>query len=112
LKSQNIPLGYSGQIAMTAPNYTAQCVAAQQANVSGFALFDNGTTVVRAAADCLRQNYEPVYLVEGQGFTNIYMTEPGIKDNLWSEMPAVPYTCVAATLNNGQATCQNGASSS
>ena len=88
----SIPLSYSGEVAMTAPNYTAQCLAAEQGHISGLAVFDNSNTVVRVAADCLRQGYHPIYLVEGQGFANIYVTDPGIKDNLWSEMPDVPYT--------------------
>jgi branched-chain amino acid transport system substrate-binding protein len=86
-----VPFTYTASISMTAPNYTAQCVAASQGHVGALFIGDNNTTVVRVADDCATQGYKPVYLVEGQGFANNYITG-SISNNLWSEMPDVPFT--------------------
>jgi branched-chain amino acid transport system substrate-binding protein len=90
-QQNGIPFTYTASISMTAPNYTAQCVAAQQGHVGALFIGDSSTAVVRVASDCQRQGYKPIYLVEGQGFANNYLTGP-ISANLWSEMPDVPYT--------------------
>lgn len=45
---------YSGSISATAPNYTAQCVAAAQAGADGLFPAD-GMTVVRVADDCFKR---------------------------------------------------------
>jgi branched-chain amino acid transport system substrate-binding protein len=85
-------LAVASSAAVAAPNFTAQCVAAQQAHVTGLAVFQNNQTVVRVAADCNRQNYHPIYLIQGSGLASTYLTSPGIKDNMWAEMPDVPFT--------------------
>jgi branched-chain amino acid transport system substrate-binding protein len=89
--ADGVPFTYTASIAMTAPNYTAQCVAAEQGHVGALFIGDSNTAVVRVAGDCSRQGYKPIYLVEGQGFANNYITGP-ISADLWSEMPDVPYT--------------------
>jgi hypothetical protein len=53
---------------------------------------------VRVAADCERQNYHPIYLIQGSGFAGSYLTSPGIKDNMWAEMPDVPFTSTIAAV--------------
>ncbi len=85
-----LPIASSAAVA--SPNFTAQCVAAEQAHITGLAVFQNNQTVVRVAADCNRQNYHPIYLIQGSGLASTYLTSPGIKDNMWAEMPDVPFT--------------------
>jgi branched-chain amino acid transport system substrate-binding protein len=86
-----IPVVYSASISATQPNYTAQCVAAQQAKVSALLVLHSGTVVAKLAADCSRQGYSPIYITEGTGWTNVMQSTVGLKDNTWSPFPILPY---------------------
>ncbi len=86
-----IPLVYQAEISASAPNYTAQCVAAQQQRVAALFVADVPLVVPRVGQDCSRQGYEPIYVTEGSGYTNLLTTAPGIKDNLWSEFSNMPF---------------------
>jgi branched-chain amino acid transport system substrate-binding protein len=86
-----VPVVYSGSISATAPNYTAQCIAAQQAKVSGLLILASGQIVAKMAADCNRQGYNPIYLTEGTGYNNSIASSQGLKDNTWSPFPILPY---------------------
>jgi branched-chain amino acid transport system substrate-binding protein len=90
--ADGVPFSYTASIAMTAPNYTAQCLAAEQGHIGALFIGDSNVTVARVAQDCVRQGYKPAYLVEGQGFANNYISNPAISANLWSEMPDIPFT--------------------
>jgi branched-chain amino acid transport system substrate-binding protein len=54
--------GYQATASPTAPDYTAQCLAAKDAKVD--ALF--AVVAPRVASDCLRQGYDPIW-IESQG---------------------------------------------
>jgi branched-chain amino acid transport system substrate-binding protein len=86
-----LPLAYSASISATAPNYTAQCVAAQQAHVSSILIADGATQIVRVGQDCSQQGYHPIYVSEGPGFGNTLTTAAGIKDSLWTGFNVTPY---------------------
>lgn len=82
---------YNASIAATAPNYTAECVAAKQAGVKALFIGDTTSIIARVAEDCTEQGYNPVYVTEGTGFTNQALTTPGLEDNLWSPYPILPF---------------------
>jgi branched-chain amino acid transport system substrate-binding protein len=86
-----VPEVYSGSIAMTAPNYTAQCVAASQAHVTALFIGDSAATIARVGTDCTQQSYTPTYVTEGTGFSQLLTTAPGLKDHLWSDYPILPF---------------------
>ncbi|MBO0729505.1 MAG: ABC transporter substrate-binding protein [Acidimicrobiaceae bacterium] len=82
---------YNAVVSATAPNYTAQCVAAQQAHVAAVFIGDSSVVINRIAADCDRQGYDPIYLTEGEGFGMNMAAAPGVSKNLWSEYSQVPF---------------------
>jgi branched-chain amino acid transport system substrate-binding protein len=82
---------YNSSISATAPNYTAQCVAAQQARGQALFIGHSSQIVVRVGQDCSRQNYHPVYVTEGTGYSPLEANAVGIKDNMWSSFPILPY---------------------
>lgn len=86
-----VPVVYTQSISATAPNYTAQCVAAKQAGVKALFIGDAFSIVARVAADCTAQGYNPIYVTEGSGYTSQALTAPGLKDHLWSSFPILPY---------------------
>jgi branched-chain amino acid transport system substrate-binding protein len=90
-KTLGVPVTYSASISATAPNYTAQCVAAQQAGVKAVFIGDSISVIARVAANCSAQGYNPIYVTEGTGFTNQALTAPGLNGNLWSSYPILPY---------------------
>jgi branched-chain amino acid transport system substrate-binding protein len=86
-----VPDVYNASIAATAPNYTAQCVAAKQAGVKALFIGDSLSVIARVAEDCSKQNYDPVYVTEGTGFTDQALTTPGLSSKLWSSYPVLPF---------------------
>jgi branched-chain amino acid transport system substrate-binding protein len=86
-----IQLSYSAAVAATAPNYTAQCLVAQQAHLNGVFLGTVGLVNTRIAADCGRQGYNPTYLCQGTGFSMVEATATGLKNNFWCEFETVPF---------------------
>jgi branched-chain amino acid transport system substrate-binding protein len=90
-KTVGIPVTYAASISASAPNYTAQCLAAKQAGVTGLFVGDASAIIVRVAADCAQQNYNPVFVTQGAGGGENENTAPGLKDNLWSEYPDLPF---------------------
>jgi branched-chain amino acid transport system substrate-binding protein len=97
-----VPVAYNAEVSATAPNYTAQCVAAQQQHVSAVIILDASSVDSRIGADCARQGYFPIYLIEGIGFSDIQLSAPGIKNNLWGEYPNLPFwanTPAVSTMN-------------
>ena len=101
-QSVGVPVVYSASISATAPNYTAQCVAAKQDGVTAIFIGDSISIIARVAADCSQQGYNPIYVTEGTGFTNQALTSPGLDDDLWSSYPILPYfsTAPAVTAMN------------
>jgi branched-chain amino acid transport system substrate-binding protein len=90
-QSVGVPVLYSASIAATAPNYTAQCVAAKQAGVKAIFIGDAMAVIARVATDCHTQGYDPIYVTEGTGFQDQALTTPGLENHLWSSYPILPY---------------------
>jgi branched-chain amino acid transport system substrate-binding protein len=61
-----VKISYTGAISSTSPNYTAQCLAAQQAGANSIVI---DASVVKVADDCAKQGYHPQW-VESEGTLN------------------------------------------
>lgn len=90
-KAAGVPDVYDASISATAPNYTAQCLAAKQAGVDGLFIGDAPAVDDHVASDCASQGYSPVYLTEGSGFDMAQASSAAISKNLWSQMPDLPF---------------------
>jgi len=75
----NVPVDYKAEIAATAPNYTAQCVAAQQQHINTVFIGDDAPVELKVAANCGQQNYNPIYVLQG-GATDESLFKGGLKD--------------------------------
>ncbi len=93
-----LPVAYAGEVAATAPNYTAQCLAARQKNVKALFVADVTFVAEKVAADCAQQGYHPIYVVDGEILSDGFRTAPGIKDNLISPSPNLPYIADAPAV--------------
>jgi branched-chain amino acid transport system substrate-binding protein len=82
---------YSAAISVTAPNYTAQCLAAKQAGVDGLWVSGAASEFGRVAGDCSKQGYNPVYLEVGTGFGPGLLSNSATKDDLWLSFGIMPF---------------------
>jgi branched-chain amino acid transport system substrate-binding protein len=89
-KQLGVPVVYSAEVAMSAPNYTAQCVAAQQAHVTSIFIGDSPGILARVASDCAQQGYNPIWLEEGEG-QSPQLFSGAISKNLWAEFNDIPF---------------------
>lgn len=85
-----VPNVYTAEVAMTAPNYTAQCLAAKQAHVTSIFIGDSSNVLARIANDCALQGYNPIWIEEGEGQTPQLFTG-AISKNLWAEFNDMPF---------------------
>jgi branched-chain amino acid transport system substrate-binding protein len=88
---QGIPDVYDASISATAPNYTAQCLAAKQKGVDALFIGDSAAVFARVATDCNKQGYNPAFIQEGTGFTMALAEAPGVKNHLWQSYPVTPF---------------------
>jgi len=56
---------YHARISIAQPDYTAECLTAQQAGVEALAVVADGATARRVATSCARQGYHPIYSIAG-----------------------------------------------
>lgn len=97
-KKLGIAMPYSGTISATAPNYTAQCVAAKDAGVTALWLGGAAATYIRVAEDCANQDYKPVILVEGIGYASSLQQSSALKNSLWAAFPEQPLFSTAPSV--------------
>ncbi len=90
-KQLGVPVTYNAEISATAPNYTAQCLAAQQKHVGAVFIGEPAAITVKFAGSCAQQNYKPTYVTEGFGFGMNVAAAPGLSDTLWSEFGSLPF---------------------
>jgi branched-chain amino acid transport system substrate-binding protein len=90
-KQLGVPNVYSSAIAATAPNYTAQCIAAQEQHANSLFVAETSTIVTRVAADCARQGYNPTYVIDGEVFEMNLVSSPAASKNLTGEFPDLPF---------------------
>jgi branched-chain amino acid transport system substrate-binding protein len=97
-----VPVTYTAAVAATAPNYTATCLAAKQANVNALFVGIAPAVATRFAADCSRQGYNPIYVTEGATYTAALAADASFKNNLWFTFPILPIfssSPVVTTMN-------------
>lgn len=102
-KQLGVPAVYDASISATAPNYTAQCLAADQQHVGALFIGDSASIIAKVGQNCSQQGYKPIYVTEGTGFSEVLAKSPGISDNLWSSYPDLPFWAdnpLVSTLNS------------
>ena len=80
-KKLGTPVVYSASISYSAPNYTAQCVAARQAGASILYIADSITVDESAATDCRLQGWDVPIEIDGEDVAPSFDKAPGIEEN-------------------------------
>lgn len=90
-KKIGLPVVYSAAVAETAPNYTAQCVAAKQAGADAVMAGQVGAINVVIAQDSAQQGYNPIYITQGAGYGQNEAASPNLGKNMWSQFDSIPF---------------------
>lgn len=85
-----VPQVYATSVSATAPNYTAQCLAAEQAKAKAFFVSVAPTTAATIAEDCGRQGYHPIYVADSSTYV-ASDDSAAIGKDFWSEFQNLPY---------------------
>jgi branched-chain amino acid transport system substrate-binding protein len=99
-----VSVAYEAQASSSAPNYTAQCVAAHQAKAQGIILLYAPATAGTIAGNCATQGYTPIYAMEG-GAINFHFSESanGLKNDLvgpFTDLPSISSNPEIAEMNS------------
>ena len=91
-KALGMDLPYAGSVSATAPNYTAQCLAAKQAGVDTLFIADAQSVDVKVVGDCAAQGYHPYIVEDGEVMSPLYQNAAQAKGaTVIMETPNVPY---------------------
>jgi branched-chain amino acid transport system substrate-binding protein len=89
------PLVYTTQIAYAAPNYLAPCLAAKQSGAQALIVVEAALVVQSAVADCAKQGYTPIDVVDGSAVALSDTSTPGLRDNLLAIQSDIPFSVKA-----------------
>jgi branched-chain amino acid transport system substrate-binding protein len=76
---------YSASFSLTQPDFTAQCLNAQQAGANLLLLGGDGNSLERLARDCSAQNYHPTYEAESIGVSASMQSDSQLNGMLASQ---------------------------
>jgi branched-chain amino acid transport system substrate-binding protein len=93
---------YSASFSITQPDFTAQCLAAQQAGATVIYFAGDGDSLVRLARDCAAQGYKPLYDADSIGVTAAVQAD-SLLNGLFSTQSNFPWV---DTSTPAQATYQ------
>ena len=89
-KTAGVDISFAASVLSTAPNYTAQCLAAKDANADGLFVAGAPSTALRVVASCAQQGYGARLVSYGQSFSREFEGQPGT-DNMIAFAPNIPF---------------------
>jgi branched-chain amino acid transport system substrate-binding protein len=81
---------YSSRISLTQPDFTAQCLGAQQSGAQALYLGADASTQERIASSCARQGYHPLFTTDSLALTN-HMGQLPALDGMIAASPVFPW---------------------
>ena len=84
-KALGVDVVFTTSVLASAPNYTAQCLAAKQAGVNAMYLADAPAPVLAIAADCIQQGYKPAQISDDGAFSQSFAKAPGFEGMIATE---------------------------
>ena len=90
-KAAGADVVYSASYSLTQPDFTAQCLAAQQAGATAIYFAGDGDSLIRMARDCSAQNYKPEYLADSIAVSAAVEADP-LLNGLLSTQSNFPWT--------------------
>jgi branched-chain amino acid transport system substrate-binding protein len=90
-QTYGVPLAYKTAVSASAPNYTAQCLAAKQSGAEALFIADAVSVVESVAKDCAQQGYKPAMIVDDGAIALAFKNSPGLSDGMIGIMPVIPF---------------------
>lgn len=84
-KAEGVQVPFTASILASAPNYTAQCLAAKAAGVNALYIADAPATVLAVASDCVQQGYNPTEISDDGAFSQSFAKAPGFNGMIATE---------------------------
>jgi branched-chain amino acid transport system substrate-binding protein len=84
-KALGVDVVFTTSVLASAPNYTAQCLAAKQAGVDAMYLADAPAPVLAIAANCIQQGYTPAQISDDGAFSQSFAKAPGFEGMIATE---------------------------
>ena len=81
-KQDGIDLVYSAAVSGSAPNYLAQCLAAQSAGATALVIGSTSATAERVQANCAKQGYTPHLLGASGDYQKSFAGSPGTNGSI------------------------------
>jgi len=81
---------YAAEVSLSAPSFTAQCLAAKQAGVETLAIAMDAANIIRMAKDCAKQGYKPAYALAGTN-ANDEIAETGLFEGAIAGQSQAPW---------------------
>ncbi len=79
------------EVAVSAPNYTAQCLAAKQAGATVIFTADSQQVDSKIIQDCYAQGYKPKVVIDGETLSPTMATSPALDQSTYFTVPNLPY---------------------
>lgn len=86
------------EVSATAPNYTAQCLAAKQAGATVIYVASSQQVDEKIIQDCDAQDYKPKVVVDGEVLLPSMTTTAGINQDTYFTVPNLPYFANAPAI--------------
>jgi branched-chain amino acid transport system substrate-binding protein len=106
VKKQGGKIVYQAAVSAASPDYTAQCLAAKDANASYVWVSDATTIIARVATSCARNGWKPRYVIPN--FDSSLLTVPALNgaeiafgDALFNSKAAAQFSNAVNTYNPG-----------
>ena len=90
-KGAGLSVVSSEEVSASAPNYTAQCLAAKQAGATAIFTADAQTVDEKIIQDCYAQGYKPKVVIDGEILLPSLTTTPAINQDTYFTVPNFPY---------------------
>jgi branched-chain amino acid transport system substrate-binding protein len=90
-KAMHFPINFTAEVSSSAPNYTAQCLAAKQAGVQVISTATAPVVAENIAANCATQNYHPYFIALDGAVANGFATDPGLGSKFIGGEPDIPF---------------------
>jgi len=101
-KSLGVQVVFDTSILASAPNYTAQCLAAKDAGVDALYIADAPAPVLAVAANCTQQGYTPQEISDDGAYSQSFARAPGF-DGMIAAEDNIPFfvtsTPASATMH-------------
>lgn len=88
---EGAPLVFNTSISASAPNYTAQCLAAKQAGVTALFVADAVAVALSVAKSCVQQGYTPSLIADDGAVSGAFASAPGWDNGMISMQPDIPF---------------------